>query len=114
MSNAFINRNRSQGGYGQPMGSQKFQDADQTWYSRATKPDKFYNTSLKYSSNLDLQSKKVPFMWTMNDSQAVFRQDANPNRVDNAVAQKWKEFNSYETQDIRKIQREDLIQEQTV
>jgi hypothetical protein len=53
-------------------------------------------------------------MWTMNDSQALFRQDANPNRVDNAVAQKWKEFNSYETQDIRKNQRENLIQDQTV
>jgi hypothetical protein len=72
MSNVFINRNRSQGGYGQPIVTQKFKDANQTWYSRASKPDKFYNTSLKYSSNLDLQNKKVPFMWTMNDSTGVF------------------------------------------
>jgi hypothetical protein len=53
-------------------------------------------------------------MWTMNDSTGVFRQDANPDRVNNAVAQKWKEFNSFETQDIHKNQRESLIQEQTV
>jgi hypothetical protein len=61
-----------------------------------------------------LQEKKVPFMWTLNDSTGIFRQDANPNRVDNAVKQKWREFNSFETQDIRKAQREDLIQENTV
>ena len=52
-------------------------------------------------------------MWTMNDSTGVFRQDANPNRTINAVKQKWKEFDSFETKDIQKIQREELIQENT-
>lgn len=54
MSNVFINRNRSQGGYGMPINTQKFQDLNQTWYSRASKPDIFHKNSMKYGSNLDL------------------------------------------------------------
>ena len=53
-------------------------------------------------------------MWTLNDSTGVFRQDANPDRTINAVKQKWKEFDSFENQDIQKIQRNELIQENTV
>ena len=53
-------------------------------------------------------------MWTMNDSTGVFRQDANPDRTINAVKQKWKEFDSFENQDIQKIHRDELVQENTV
>ena len=60
MSNVFINRNRSQGGYGMPLDTTKYMDLNETWYSR--KPEStFYKTSIKYSNNLDLAKTKVDF-----------------------------------------------------
>jgi hypothetical protein len=93
--------------------TQKFSNLNQTWYARAKKPDKFYNTSLKYGANLDLQTKKVPFMWTLSDATGTFRQIANADRMDNATNQRWKEFNSYETNDVQRIQKDELTQEHT-
>jgi len=52
-------------------------------------------------------------MWTLNDSTGVCPQDANQNRTNNAVKQRWREFDTFETQDIHKIHREELVQEQT-
>ena len=37
MSNIYINRNRSQGAYGSPIIKQKFQNPNETWYSRGEK-----------------------------------------------------------------------------
>ena len=34
-ASVFINRNRSQGGYGMPISRDKFKDINQTWYARA-------------------------------------------------------------------------------
>jgi hypothetical protein len=81
-------------------------DVNGTWISRGTKPDTFYMNSTRYGSNLDLQPSKVPFLWTINDTTSVFRQDANPNRVDNATKQRWKEFNTFEEQNFKRLQKD--------
>ena len=95
MSNVFINRNRSQGGYGLPIDTQKHLDLNETWYSR--KPEnQFFKTSLKYSNNLDLQNTKVDFQWTLNDTSDVMKPQAPTGIMDNATAFKWKQFNSFE------------------
>ena len=69
-ASVFINRNRSQGGYGMPVNTQKFKDINQTWYTRATKPtgDDFAKGSLKYGNNLDLATTKVPMHWSIHDT----------------------------------------------
>mmetsp|Transcript_3431 Transcript_3431/g.5828 ORF Transcript_3431/g.5828 Transcript_3431/m.5828 type:complete len:82 (-) Transcript_3431:1405-1650(-) len=72
MSNIFINRNRSQGAYGQPLYKQKFLSTDQSWYVRAdnTKKgnDRFYQSSLKYGANPDLSPKHVGMQWAIVDA----------------------------------------------
>ena len=89
MSNVFINRNRSQGGYGQPIDNKKYMDLNDTWYSR--KPDnQFFKTSLKYSNNLDLAKTKVEFQWTLNDTSDAMRPTRKGDIIDNATAFKWK------------------------
>ena len=60
MSNVFVNRNRSQGGYGQAVNTQKFLDLNETWRTRK-QPEMFHQTSLKYGTNLDLAKTKVEF-----------------------------------------------------
>ena len=40
-ASVFINRNRSQGGYGIPISRDKFKDINQTWYARVHKKDEF-------------------------------------------------------------------------
>jgi len=40
-ASVFINRNRSQGGYGLPISRDKIKDINQTWYSRANKKEEF-------------------------------------------------------------------------
>ena len=40
-ASVFINRNRSQGGYGLPISREKFKDTNQTWYARANKKEEF-------------------------------------------------------------------------
>ena len=54
-ASVFINRNRSQGGYGLPISRDKFKDINQTWYSRANKKEEFQKTSMIYRENLDLK-----------------------------------------------------------
>lgn len=97
MSNVFVNRNRSQGGYGQPVNTQKFLDLNQTWSTRK-QPDMFHQTSLKYGANLDLAKTKVEFQWTLNDTSDAVRKGSAGPTIDNATAFKWKQFNSFEKQ----------------
>ena len=81
MSNVFINRNRSQGGYGYPISNQKLLDANQTWasLSKTKNAQSFHKSSLKYGSNLDLQNTKVAFQWTLNDTTTDVKPRPDPN-----------------------------------
>jgi malic enzyme len=49
-------------------------------------------------------------MWTLSDSTGIFRQEGNQDRIDNAIKQRWRDFNSLENQDIQRIQKEELGQ----
>ena len=110
MSNVFINRNRSQGGYGLPVTTEKFLDMKETWYSR--KPEsQFHKTSLKYSNNLDLAKTKVDFQWTLNDTSDAVRKAANGDIMDNATALKWKQFNSFEKKGHKAIIKQEMSNE---
>ena len=64
----FINRNRSQGGYGLPISREKFRDTTQTWYTRVNKKEEFQKTSLMYRENKDLKPQKVPMYWSIHDT----------------------------------------------
>lgn len=69
MTSNFINRNRSQGGYGLPISNQRFPDNTTTWLSRAKGDNNaFLKNSLKYGSNVDRNPNKVPFSWSLNDT----------------------------------------------
>ena len=111
MSNVFINRNRSQGGYGLPIDTNtKYLDLNETWYSR--KPEsQFFKTSLKYSNNLDLQNTKVDFQWTLNDTSDVMKPSAPTGIMDNATAFKWKQFNSFERKDHKAAVKQEISNE---
>ena len=103
MSNIFINRNRSQGAYGEPIVKQKFSTTDQFWSGRAKKQDDaFYKTSNKFGPNIDYNPKHVSVGWSLADSCDVIKKGIDPNSkkpipFDDANA--WKFYNSFEKQD---------------
>ena len=104
MSNIFINRNRSQGGYGMPVHNQKFLTTDQIWLKRGeiTKKgnDTFYKKSLKFGANLDLQDKHVGMQWTLEDACDTVKLNQHQmedrfRKTENSLPL-WKAFNTYE------------------
>ena len=122
MSSIFINRNRTQGQYGQtidasnhPLRITKFESTGDIWKARTKVPEnnQFYKTSLKYKSNYDLKDDRLPgTSWALVDSCDAVRRIASPKIfVDENQNGKWKQYDNFEKRD-SKFRKKEILKDE--